>query len=331
MHPLQSIQERDRKDYLARVASLYYDHNKTQQEIAAQIGMTRSAVSRMLTEAREKGIVEIVVHYPWRTSSELEQTLVSTFNLKAARVLVRGNKTYDEALHGLGVLAAEYFDSILHDGMIVGISWGTALYQMIHVLRPRKIPSVEVIQLLGATGAENVPTNGPILAQLLSDRLGCRSWHLHAPLIVENDAGRNALLQERSIHQTLERAKHADVALVGIGSTRPELYSLLRSGYVTEAEAQVIREKGAVGDVCAQHYNYLGEWLDIDINRRAVGIELDTLAKIDTIIGVAGSSRKGQAILGALRGHYINVLITDDQAAQKVLALNETSPAAPHF
>ncbi len=65
-----------------------------------------------------------------------------------------------------------------------------------------------------------------------------------------------------------------------------------------------------------------GQWLDIDINRRIVGISLEALSKIDTVIGVAGGSRKGAAILGALRGRYINVLITDDQAAQKVLALN---------
>ncbi len=315
--------DEERAAYLARIASLYYDHGKTQQEIAEEIGVTRSAVSRLLAEAREKGIVEIIVHYPWRTSPQLEEALMRTFNLKAARVLVRGDKSYEEMLRGLGVLAAQYFDSILHDGMIIGISWGTALYQMIRALRPRQLAKAEVVQLIGATGAESVPTNGPILAQLLCRRLGCRCWHLHAPLIVDSRAGREALLQERSIRETLQRARLADVALVGIGSTRSDLYSLLRTGYVTEEEAQRIRMSGAVGDVCAQHYSITGEWLDIDINHRVVGIDLDTLTSIDTVIGVAGSSRKGQAILGALRGGYVNVLITDDQAAQKVLALHE--------
>lgn len=325
MPDLVHAQNDQRREYLARIASLYYDHNKTQQEIAAEIGLTRSAISRLLTEARQKGIVEIIVHYPWRNCPELEQALISTFHLKSARVLMRDDKSYEKMLKGLGVLAAAYFDSILHDGMIVGISWGTALYQMINTLRPRKMPGVEVVQLLGATGSENTPTNGPILAQLLSDRLGCRSWHLHAPLIVDSEAGRNALLQDRSIQQTLERARHADVALVGIGSTRSDLYSLLRAGYVSEAEAQAIRKKGAVGDVCAQHYNLAGQWLDIGINRRVVGVELETLSQIDTVIGVAGSSRKGQAILGALQGGFVDVLITDDQAAQKVLALKKSS------
>ena len=80
-----------------------------------------------------------------------------------------------------------------------------------------------------------------------------------------------------------------------------------------------------VGDICGQHYSLSGEWLDIDINHRAIGIDLDVLVSNDQVIGVAGSSHKGAAILGALRGRFVKVLITDDQAAQKVLALHETN------
>ncbi len=314
-----------RSVFLAKAASLYYDQNKSQQDIAKELGVSRSAVSRFLTEAREKGIVEIIVHYPWRSSPELEQELVSTFNLRAVRVLSRENKSYEEMLQGLGILASQYLDSILHDGIVIGISWGTALYQMIRAMRMRNLPAVEVVQLIGATGSENVPTDGPILAQLLTNQLGGLCRYLYAPLIMENEVGREALLQDRNIRETLARAARADVGLVGIGSIRSDLSSLLRAGYLTEQDAQRIRDTGAVGDVCAQHYSLAGEWLDIDINHRIVGISLDVLSKIDMVIGVAGSSRKGAAILGALRGGYVNVLITDDQAAQKVLALHQTT------
>jgi deoxyribonucleoside regulator len=315
--------EDERSVYLAQIASMYYDQNKSQQEIAEQFGVSRSAVSRFLTEAREKGIVEIIVHYPWRTSPQLEEKLVSTFKLKAARVLLREQKTYEEMLQGLGILAAQYLDTILHDGMIIGISWGTALYQMIRAMRPRNLPGVEVIQMIGAIGAQVEPTDGPILAQLLSNRLGGFTRYLHAPLIVENGVARDILLQDRNIRETIARARQTDIMLVGIGTPHPELYSLLRAGYVSQAEAQCIREAGVVGDICGQHYSLSGEWLDIDINHRAIGIDLDVLVSNDQVIGVAGSSHKGAAILGALRGRFVKVLITDDQAAQKVLALHE--------
>jgi len=314
-----------RTTYLAEIAFLYYDHGKSQEEIAQQFGISRSAVSRLLTEARDKGIVEIIVHYPWRTSPELEQALVSKFELKAANVLVAENKRQDEMLQGLGVLAARYLDRIIYDGVTIGISWGTALYQMIRALRPRYLHNVQVVQLIGASGSENVPTDGPILAQLLTGQLGGSCYYLHVPLVVESEAISEVLLQDRNIRDTLARAERADVALVGIGTTRSDLSSLLRAGYVNEAEAEGIRAAGAVGDICGQHFALTGEWLDIDINRRIVGISLDTLCKISTVIGVAGGSPKGAAILGALRGGYVNVLITDDQAAQKVLALHEAT------
>jgi len=311
--------------FLAQIASLYYDRGMSQQEIAKEVNVSRSAISRLLTEARQNGIVEIIVHYPWRTSPELERELIATFNLKAARVLLRENKSYDEMLQGLGVLTVRYLDSILYDGLVIGISWGTALYQMIRAMPPRNLSAIEVIQLIGATGAENLPTDGPILAQLLSDRLGGFCRYLHAPLIVDNEAGRDTLLQDRNISKTLERAEQADIALVGIGCPLSDLYSLLRSGYVDEAEAQRIRKAGAVGDICGQHYSLQGHWLDIDINRRVVGLTLEGLTKIGMVIGMAGSSRKGPAILGALRGGYLDVLITDDQAAQKALALHQST------
>jgi DNA-binding transcriptional regulator LsrR (DeoR family) len=314
----------ERSIFLARIASLYYDQNKSQQDIAEEIGVSRSAVSRFLTEARDRGIVEIIVHYPWRTCPELEQKLIATFNLKTVKVLARENKSYEEMIQGLGILAARYLDSILHDGMIIGISWGTALYQMIRAMPVRDLPGIEVVQLIGATGAEAMPADGPALAQLLSNRLGGICRYLHAPLVVENEAGREILLQDRNIKETLARAGQADVALVGIGSPNSELYSLLRAGYVDEAETQRIRATGAVGDICAQHYSLTGQWLDIEINRRTIGIDLQTLSKIETVIGVAGSSRKGAAIFGALRGGYLDVLITDDQAAQKILALYQS-------
>ena len=312
-----------RTAYLAQVASLYYDHNKSQEETAAEFGVSRSAVSRLLTEARAKGIVEIIVHYPWRTAPDLENALVSTFGLKAASVLIGDNRKYDDILQGMGVLASQYLDRVLYDGVRVGISWGTALYQMINAMRPRHLPGVEVIQLIGATGSENVPTDGPILAQLLAARLSGTGHYLYAPLIVENETVREVLVKDRNIRATLDRAANADIALVGIGSTRSDLSSLLRAGYVTEEEQNAIRATGAVGDICAQHYALNGQWLDIEINRRAVGISSDALSQIETVIGVAGSSRKGAAILGALQGGYVNVLITDDQAAQRVLSLHQ--------
>jgi deoxyribonucleoside regulator len=313
-----------RYKYLAWIASLYYDHGKSQQEIADEMGITRSAISRLLSEARHRGIVEILVHYPWRTNPQLEEALKKQFpSLKEIKVLMRENKSYEDMVQGIGVLASKYFNEIVKPGMTIGISWGTALYQMIKSLRPTFMGGLEVVQLIGATGSENISTDGPVLAQLLSQRLACPCHYLHAPLIIDSEAGRDALLQERTIQETLDRARQADIALIGIGTTDPQLYSLLRAGYVSLEDMECLHRAGAVGDICGQHYDIHGNVLDVDINRLLVGINLDDLAKIDTVIGVAGGDCKSETILGALRGRHINVLITDERAARRALELIE--------
>jgi len=314
-----------RSVYLAEVASMYYDQNMTQQEIADKIGITRSGVSRLLSEARAKGIIEIIVHHPWRTSAELEATLLATFNLKAVRVLLRGNKTYKAMLRGLGVLASQHFARILGSDDVVGISWGTGLYQMLQAMRPVSCPDVEVVQLVGGTGSEKSSSIGPLLAPLLANTLGCTCFYLHAPLLTESKAACEALLQERSIREALARGEHADIALVGIGSTNPDVYNPYKLGYVDADELTELRAGGAIGTMCGRLYNIEGAMLDIDFNHRVIGITLEALTKIDTVLGVAGGAVKAEAILGALRGGFVNVLITDEQAARSVLDLHRAA------
>ncbi len=255
-------------------------------------------------------------------SEIFEKALMEAFPLKAVRVLEGNDLSYHDMLVGLGQLAATYFDAIFEKNTVVGVSWGTALYEMIKAVQSENVPGAEVVQLIGATGTEHNPTDGPILAQLLAEKLGAVCHYLHSPLIVEDEATRNALFNEPTIRNVLMKAEQAQIALVGIGSTKPSLYSLTKAGYVSESYLDAIRAAGAVGDICAQHYNNKGEWLDININRRVMGVTLQTLAGIDTVIGVAGGKEKSETILAALRGHHINVLITDVAAAKTVLSLH---------
>jgi len=313
----------DQPDLLAQVASLYYENSLTQDEIARRVGTSRSTISRMLDQAREAGVVEIVVHYPWKTAPELEDALRTRFSLRQARVLSVCGQPYDETLRGLGALAARYVESILADGMVLGISWGVAVYSTVRALRPERHLPITVVQMVGAVGAGDPLMDGTDLARLLANAYGGEYRYLHAPLIVEDARAREALLQEPRIRDTLRLAGQADVALVGIGAPAPEVYSLLRAGYVDREALARLRAQGVVGDICARHYDAQGRVLDIELNHRIVGLELEALHGIGQVIGVAGGEAKAEAILGALRGGHVNVLVTDDAAARKVLELGQ--------
>jgi len=306
---------------LAEVASLYYENELTQEEIARKLGISRSNVSRLLAEAKQKGVVEIRINYPWETSPSLQMELMNRFNLRVARVLKADRMGYKRILRGLGALAARYLEGILNNASILAIGWGTALYEVVNALRPRQL-GIEIVQMIGAIGSGDPLIDGPELARELAKTLGGRYRYLHAPLIVRDEEVQKAFLREQRISETLELAKGADIALVGIGSVDPSVSSLLRAGYIDEEGLEAIRRCGAVGDICARQFDIQGNVLDIELNRRVVGIDIESLKRIDCVMGVAGGMPKAPAILGALRGGFVNVLITDNRVAQEVLRLD---------
>jgi DNA-binding transcriptional regulator LsrR (DeoR family) len=305
---------------LARAAYLYFIKGKNQQEIAKATGVTRTLVSRMLNEARKKNIVTISVRYPWR-SLEMELALKSVTGLKDARVIIPNPGDSDVQLQNdLGIAAAEYFDQHIQNGHTIGISWGTSLHHMVEHLLPKSLPDCKVVQLIGATGSEAKPLDGPMLARLLASHLGCDVFPLHTPLLVENAIVRDGLIHDKTIQETLKKGESADFSWVGIGSPLSGAYSLVREGYLSQKEMQTLIEAGVVGDVCAQLYDINGKVLeDLEINKRTVGITLPSLQKSSCVVGVSGGYIKKDAVLGAIRGSHIKVLITDKTVAEYIL------------
>lgn len=316
----------NRLELLAEVATLYYEDELTQQEIASRLGISRSNISRLLAEARRKGVVEIRINYPWQTSPPMQAALMSRFGLSVARVLKNKHYDYQRMLQGLGTLAARYLEGILRDETILAISWGTAVHAVVSALRPTKKMDIEVVQMIGAVGSGDPLIDGPELARVLADTLSGRYRYLHAPLIVENAEVQQALLREQRINETLQLARKADIALVGIGSVEPSISSLTRAGYINEQELAAIRQSGAVGDICARQFDIGGNVLEIELNQRVVGIDIESLKEIKCVIGVAGGVLKAPAILGALRGEIVDILVTDEEAAREVLRLDEQYP-----
>ncbi len=316
-----SVASEERIHLLARVATLYYDDRATQAEIAQKLCYSRSAISRLLTEAHERGIVEIRIHYPLRREPDLEAAIRSKFGLRRAIVLARGNLPYSRMLRQLGRLAARYLAEQLDSIQLLALSWGTALYEVVNALPARRTEGLSVVQMIGSAGDSDPKIDGPELARTLAENLSAPYQILPAPLMVEDTNTRDALYREPRIRETLQTAERADLAIVGIGSLRPELSSFKRAGYLDDAALDTIAREGAVGDICAWHFDIHGNILDIDMNRRRIGANLAAIREgSTTVVGVAGGGRKAVAILGALRGGFLDVLVTDSTAGERVLA-----------
>jgi len=310
----------ERQELLATIASLYFEENLTQTGIAKRTGYSRSMVSRLLTEARRQGIVNIVIRHPLARRTDLEEALQSAFGLKEVRVLERGALGYETMLQRLGKLGARWVEAFVEEPITVGISWGTGLSALIQALSPQKQIDIHVSQVIGALGTSDPTIDGFELARKLARKFGGQYEILPAPLVVESESIQKGLTQDRRVRRVLSRADQMDLVLVGIGTLDPKRSSLVRSGFLTMRQLNELESVGAVGDVCAIHFDIHGKIVDTPLTRRVVGIQYETLKRIPARLGISGGREKALSILGALRAGMVNVLITDDVAASGVLA-----------
>ena len=316
-----SISE-EKHSLLAKIAYLYYKEGLTQAEIAKRLKISRPQVSRLLAEGRQEGVVEIIIHPPPDKYVALKQDLLERFNLKKVQLLTAGHLGFVQLTEKLGVLAARHLEEQLQDGMTLGISWNTGIYQVVNALQAARQKKVTVVQLTGAVGSINPLLDGPDLTRWLAQTLGGQYKYLPAPLLVETPAIRQALLQERSIRETMALIEQMDIALVSINGILPTLSSLLLASQVTETELREIIRQGGVGDICCYHYDLQGNILPLEFHERLIGVSLETLKQTPYVIGVGGGIDKAAAVLGALRLQIIDCLVTDEIAARAVLKMS---------
>ena len=315
---VKSNLNQDRQALLADVAEMYFFEGKNQAEIAKTIGVTRSNISRMLTEARNAGIIQIHINRPLNEDPSLAQQLVKRFALIGARVIVVEQPSH--MLNLLGAAAAKELIFRLKPGWFVGTSWGTAVSAAVEEIKlSTPIPNLKVVQLLGALGARIEQYDAHAIVRRLAEKLNAEGIYINAPFLVNDDKVATSLLENNSIQESLSFAKRADIALLGVGSSDLTHCSYYLADYVSREEILEIQETGAIGDVCGRFYNIDGNNAANEFQKRLIGIPLENLMKIPLRIGVAGGPAKIDPIIGALRGRLINVLVSDVQTISEVI------------
>lgn len=308
----------ERLEILAHVAELYFVQGLNQAQIAQRTSYSRSMISRLLSEARDRGVVEIRIHHPLRRAAALEQTFQSRFGLKQVRI-VEVSPTTNDAQARVGMLAAQVVSECVQDDDIVGVAWGSTLSTVASALRTQLRRGVRVVQMLGSVGTRTPELDGVDIARRIARAFGATYLTLPAPLLTSDERTSEALLRDERIREVLALARRARIALVGIGAVDPAHSALVQSGFLKPSQAVETRKAGAVGDVCAIPFDIDGRLLDLPWTRRRVGIDPSSLMRIPLRIGIAQGEVKAQAILGALRSRLINALVTDDLTAAAIL------------
>jgi len=316
---------RNRVNKLADVAEMYFLEGLTQAEIAKKIGLTRSMVSRMLTEAREQGIVNIKIERKFRYDTALQNELAATFDLHDAVIYSGQPESYDRYLAHLGSVGANVINSYLENDIVIGTAWGTSLnaaYQDLEIDPPK---GIKIVQLTGAMGEKSLKIDGHELVHYLVNKLNAEGFYLNVPFIVDKPETVESLMSVQGVCETMEMMKECDLGLFGVGSLELDYSTFFSAGYLVLEEMKGLTVHGAVGNVCGLFFDINGESTARDFQSRSMTISKRDLVIIPRRIGIAGGAGKIKAILGALRGNYINVLVTDDSTAAAILKLeNET-------
>lgn len=314
---------------LLAVARLYFQQERSQAEIAATLGTSRSNVSRMLTEAQRQGIVEIRINDPEGRVHELEDELRSTFGLSQVRVAHTRSGPGLRVEDAVGSQAARLLLDELKDSMTVALSWGHALQAMVYATTAEhEFHRLTLVQLVGGLSSISNEISGQELVRELALRIGAEYRFLHAPATLESVTSRDALLAEPSIGAVLNDANRADIAFIGIGTpTHGSSAAILDSLNLDQSERDEFWAHEPAGDVAARYYTAQGIPIRGVVDDRVLGVSLDGLLEIPNVVGVASGRAKTPGVLGALRGRIIDSLVCDEALARSVLSAAGSSTA----
>ena len=304
---------------MAQVARLYHEERLTQTQIAARLRFSQGTVCRLLQKAEQRGIVRVTVNPPHGTFVDLEELLERKFGL-AQVVIARAGWDADLPVQGaLGAAAAHYLETTLKSRDVIGVASRSAtLRAMVEQMHPVwKVRDCRVVQILGGFGDPAAEPHANHLVSQLAALVRGQAHFLAAPDLVDSKGLADVLAQDPQICDTVALFDRLTVALVGIGPAGPSS-GLADGGHprFAAAERRALEAKGAVGQVCLRFYDARGQEIADGPGARAFGLDAARLRRIPRVVGIAGGKRKRQALLAALRGRWVNVLITDEFSAE---------------
>lgn len=305
---------------IVKIAQLYYEQDMTQAQIARELGIYRTTISRLLKRGRDQGIVTIAINYDYNENLWLEQQLKQAFGLKEAVVIACDSEQEDEHLSMMGLHGAQLLERLLEPGDIVGFSWGRAVRGLVENL-PQSNQSRQLIcvpMIGGPSGKLESRYHVNTLTYGAAAKLKGESHLADFPALLDNPLIRNGIMQSQHYQTISAYWDNLDVALVGIGSPAIRDGANWHAFYGSE-ESDDLNARHVAGDICSRFYDIRGITVETNMSEKTLSIEMNKLKRARYSIGIAMGEEKYSGIIGALRGKYINCLVTNSDTAELLL------------
>jgi DNA-binding transcriptional regulator LsrR (DeoR family) len=307
----------------AVVARRFYLDRRQKSEIAAELGLSRFKVARLLDAAHAAGIVRISIDVPDDIDVGLSDGLVERFGLRRAIVVGAADATdagrsASTPLHAVGLAAARFLAGTLGPDDVVGLSWGASVSHVVDALEGVSV--AEVVQLVGGVRPAPLGDRSPgrparsglDLVEEFARRTGATPVPLHSPLVLGSARTAALLREDPSVVETTRRFDAVTTAVVGIGSWEPPSSSLL--DLVDADDRRELWHGRATADVCGIVLDAAGRMVRSPLSDRTIGISPERLGAVPTVVAVAGGASKATAIASVLRSGLVDVLVTEAAA-----------------
>ena len=187
--------DRDQLPLLLQVARAYWVDDRSQADIAAEIGYSRSMVSRLLKQARELGVIKFSVGHPLERAFELERALTDSFGLAQVRISV---EDAEQDASDAARLAAGLLGEAIGSDCVLGMTNGHSVPAVVHAMSPLHRPNATIVQSIGTIARENNSVDSPEICRELAQHLGASYRLLPAPLVVRSPRVAAALRREEA-------------------------------------------------------------------------------------------------------------------------------------
>ena len=304
---------------LVEISRLYYERDLTQAEIAKRMNMSRPAVSKLLQEARLRGIVKIDIKSPLMSDESLLDELCGAYNLKGGLIVPSGSA--DEKLLARLIIsqAALYIEKLLSKVTRIGLGWGDTIGRLVDELKGH--PSVEsgigyVCPVIGSAPNDIKWYQTNELARAFAEKTGFSPYYLHAPAFPVSRENKKLFEDTLEYQEISKRWRELEMVILGVG-----MYPSVPDQATAARFGNLLREKKAVGMIATYYFNRDGKTI-YSKNDIVIRIALDDLERIDKVFLIGGGEKKINAVRGTLKTGLVNHLITDEKTAQALIEMH---------
>lgn len=292
-------------ELIAKVAWYYYIEELTQQSISEKLNISRMKVIKYLDLAKKNGVIQFTIERNRKEQLLLENRLCSCYGLNNAYIIPSpeaGSMLNDM----LAQAAAAYLIDRISENTFINMGYGETPSKVLNHLATIATTPLSIVSLTGGVSY--------YLPNAVSNIFKAKLYLYPTPLLLSSSELCQAILKEPEVAAINRMIQLSSLTIVGIGAMNEDA-TIISNGILNKTDFTCLSMQGAVGDILTHFIDKDGNPIRTSLNDRLVSTPLETLRTLKNVIGIAGGSHKVDVIRSALRGGYLNELITDEETA----------------